>query len=89
MLGIMHYDRDGAPAFVFDMMEPERPKVDRAVLGVPQVGGVASGGFHDPRGWGRKAQSGVGEDRVWVGSPWSSRSSRLSATVGLKPSPSW
>ena len=33
MLGIMHYDRDDAPAFVFDMMEPERPKVDRAVLG--------------------------------------------------------
>ena len=32
MLGIMHYERDGAPAFVFDMMEPERPKVDRAVL---------------------------------------------------------
>ena len=32
MLGIMHYDREGAPAFVFDMMEPERPKVDRAVL---------------------------------------------------------
>ena len=28
MLGIMHYDRDGSPAFVFDMMEPERPKVD-------------------------------------------------------------
>jgi CRISP-associated protein Cas1 len=33
MLGIMHYERDGAPAFVFDMMEPDRPKVDRAVLG--------------------------------------------------------
>jgi CRISPR-associated protein Cas1 len=32
MLGVMHADRDGAPAFVFDMMEPERPKVDRAVL---------------------------------------------------------
>jgi CRISPR-associated endonuclease Cas1 len=32
MLGIMHSDRDDAPAFVFDMMEPERPKVDRAVL---------------------------------------------------------
>lgn len=32
MLGIMHYDRDGAPAFVFNLMEPERPKVDRAVL---------------------------------------------------------
>jgi hypothetical protein len=32
MLGIMHYDRDDAAAFVFDMMEPERPKVDHAVL---------------------------------------------------------
>ena len=32
MLGIMHYERDGSPAFVFDMMEPERPKMDRAVL---------------------------------------------------------
>jgi CRISP-associated protein Cas1 len=32
MLGIMHYERDGSPAFVFDMMEPERPKVDREVL---------------------------------------------------------
>jgi CRISP-associated protein Cas1 len=32
MLGISHYRRDGSPAFVFDMMEPERPKVDRAVL---------------------------------------------------------
>jgi CRISPR-associated protein Cas1 len=34
MLGIMHYERDGSPAFVFDVMEPERPKVDRAVLGL-------------------------------------------------------
>jgi CRISPR-associated endonuclease Cas1 len=32
MLGIMHADRDDAAAFAFDMMEPERPKVDRAVL---------------------------------------------------------
>jgi CRISP-associated protein Cas1 len=32
MLGMMHSDREDAPAFVFDMMEPERPKVDRAVL---------------------------------------------------------
>jgi CRISPR-associated protein Cas1 len=23
---------DGSPAFVFDLMEPERPKVDRAIL---------------------------------------------------------
>jgi CRISP-associated protein Cas1 len=32
MLGIMHYERDGTPAFVFDLMESERPGVDRAVL---------------------------------------------------------
>jgi CRISP-associated protein Cas1 len=32
MRGIMHYERDGSPSFVFDMMEPERPKVDRVVL---------------------------------------------------------
>jgi CRISP-associated protein Cas1 len=34
MLGIMHSDRDDAAAFVFDMMEPERPKMDRAVMTV-------------------------------------------------------
>jgi hypothetical protein len=38
-----------APAFVFDWMEPERPKVDGAEVGLPQIGGVASGGFHDQR----------------------------------------
>jgi hypothetical protein len=32
ILGVMHYERDGSPAFVLDMMEPERPKVDQAVL---------------------------------------------------------
>jgi CRISP-associated protein Cas1 len=32
MLGIMHSDRDDAPAFALDMMESDRPKVDRAVL---------------------------------------------------------
>ena len=30
--GIMHETREGSSAFVFDMMEPERPRVDRAVL---------------------------------------------------------
>ena len=24
--------RDGAPAFIFDLMEPERPKIDRAII---------------------------------------------------------
>jgi CRISPR associated protein Cas1 len=31
-LGIMHERREGSSAFVFDMMEPERPKVDRCIL---------------------------------------------------------
>jgi CRISPR/Cas system-associated endonuclease Cas1 len=37
MLGIMHSDRDDAAAFVFDMMEPERPKVDRVVRLNPEL----------------------------------------------------
>jgi CRISPR-associated protein Cas1 len=31
-IGIMHEGRDRSSKFVFDLMEPERPKVDRAVL---------------------------------------------------------
>lgn len=31
-LGIMHESREGSSAFVFDMMELERPKVDRSIL---------------------------------------------------------
>jgi CRISP-associated protein Cas1 len=31
-VGIMHEGRDGSSKFIFDLMEPERPKVDRAVL---------------------------------------------------------
>jgi CRISP-associated protein Cas1 len=31
-IGIMHEGRDGSSKFVFDLMEPERPRVDRAVL---------------------------------------------------------
>jgi CRISP-associated protein Cas1 len=31
-LGIMHESREGSSAFVFDLMEPERPKVHRSVL---------------------------------------------------------
>ena len=31
-IGIMHEGRDGSSKFVFDVMEPERPKADRAVL---------------------------------------------------------
>ena len=28
----MHEARDGSPAFIFDMMEPQRPMIDRKVL---------------------------------------------------------
>ena len=45
MLGIMHPDQDDAPAFVFDMMEPERPKVDRAVLGLLKSEALHPGDF--------------------------------------------
>ena len=31
-IGVMHEGSDGSSKFVFDLMEPERPKVDRAVL---------------------------------------------------------
>ena len=31
-IGIMHEGKDGSSKFVFDLMEPERPKVDRVVL---------------------------------------------------------
>jgi CRISPR-associated endonuclease Cas1 len=31
-VGIMHEGRDGSSKFVFDLMEPERPKIDRVVL---------------------------------------------------------
>jgi CRISP-associated protein Cas1 len=31
-VGIMHEGNDGSSKFIFDLMEPERPKVDRAVL---------------------------------------------------------
>ncbi len=31
-IGIMHEGSDGSSKFIFDLMEPERPKIDRAVL---------------------------------------------------------
>jgi CRISP-associated protein Cas1 len=38
-IGIVHEGSDGSSKFIFDLMEPERPKVDRAVLDFvrPQV----------------------------------------------------
>jgi CRISP-associated protein Cas1 len=31
-IGIMHEGSDGSSKFIFDLMEPERPKVDGAIL---------------------------------------------------------
>lgn len=31
-LGIMHHGRRGAPAYIFDVMEPERPRMDKLIL---------------------------------------------------------
>jgi CRISPR-associated protein Cas1 len=31
-IGIMHEGSDGSSKFIFDLMEPERPRVDRTVL---------------------------------------------------------
>ena len=31
-IGIMHHGRRGKPAYVFDLLEPERPKLDAVVL---------------------------------------------------------
>lgn len=36
-IGIMHEGSDGSSKFVFDLMEPERPKVDRMVLDFVKV----------------------------------------------------
>lgn len=35
-LGIMHHGRREKPAFIFDLIEPERPKVDAAILAFAQ-----------------------------------------------------
>jgi CRISP-associated protein Cas1 len=31
-MGIMHQGSDGSSKFIFDLMEPERPNIDRSVL---------------------------------------------------------
>ena len=59
MLGIIHCDRDGAPAFVFDIMEPEsfaRPRIYRHFPigrkiseGTAGGGGLVSQSFEDAR----------------------------------------
>jgi CRISPR-associated protein Cas1 len=43
-LGIVRHEQDGSPALVIDVIEPKRPKVDRAVLAFLKSE-VASGDF--------------------------------------------
>jgi CRISPR-associated protein Cas1 len=31
-IGIMHEGSDGSSKFIFDLMEPERPRIDRAMV---------------------------------------------------------
>src|ERR1700722_8118853 len=62
MLGIMHSDRDDAPAFVLDMMEPDRPKVDRAVLAFLKCSQLHPADFLIQDDGVVRLKSGVGEE---------------------------
>jgi CRISPR-associated protein Cas1 len=44
-LGIMHHGRRDAPAFVFDLMEPERPTADAAILAFVAENTFSGGDF--------------------------------------------
>jgi CRISPR-associated protein Cas1 len=44
-LGVMHHGRRGKAAFVFDLMEPERPKMDAAVLDFLAANPLAASDF--------------------------------------------
>jgi CRISP-associated protein Cas1 len=48
-LGIIHEGSDGSSKFIFDLMEPERPRVDRAVLD------FVKGNVFDPADFGIRA----------------------------------
>ena len=58
----MHHKRDGASAFVFDMMEPERPKVDRAVLSFLKSEALHPADFTICGDGVVEAESGVGQE---------------------------
>jgi CRISPR-associated protein Cas1 len=44
-LGIMHHGRREKSAYVFDLMEPERPRVDAAILSFLTDNALASADF--------------------------------------------
>ena len=44
-IGVMHHGRRGLPAYVFDLIEPVRPRVDAAVLEFVAERSFAAGDF--------------------------------------------
>ncbi len=48
-MGIIHADRDGRASFIYDLMEPVRPAVDRVVLGFARPHTFAEGECWEPR----------------------------------------
>jgi CRISPR-associated protein Cas1 len=44
-VGILHHSVSGKPSFIFDLIEPERPKVDAAILGFVQSRKFAAADF--------------------------------------------
>ena len=61
-LGIMHDGSDGSSKFIFDLMEPERPKVDRVVLDFITGHVFDPGRLRYSQRWRLPAQSGNGAD---------------------------
>ena len=59
-IGIMHEGSDGSSKFMFDLMEPERPKIDRRGVGFRQGACFRSGRFCYSRRRCLPAQSGNG-----------------------------
>ena len=79
-LGIMHEGRDGSSAFVFDLMEPERPKVDRSILDFVKAHKFHAADFVILGRWRMSAQSGDDEKSgggCWGGCRGSSHKGRL------------
>lgn len=44
-IGVMHHARRGKPAFALDLIEPERPCVDSAILSLIQSHGLHAADF--------------------------------------------
>jgi CRISPR associated protein Cas1 len=63
-IGIMHEGSDGSSRFIFDLMEPEPPRVDRAMLD------LVKGHVFDPADLPSEATAFAGLIRTWRGWSW-------------------